>query len=62
MEHGALELKVLSRNPKAGDINYGMIAHGNDMGINTAIRDVIARLCYCHRVELSMQLFRRIGW
>ena len=43
VEHGALELKVLSRNPKAGDINYGMIAHGNDMGINTAIRDVIAR-------------------
>ena len=31
-----------------------MIAHGNDMGINTTIHDVIARLCYCHRAELSM--------
>ena len=27
--------------PKAGDINYGMIAHGNDKGRNTVIRDVI---------------------
>ena len=48
-------------NPKAEDINYGMIAHGNDMGINTAIHNVIARLCYCHREELSMQFFGRIG-
>ena len=29
-------------NPKARDINYGMIAHGNDKGRNTVIRDVIA--------------------
>ena len=29
-------------NPKAGDINYGMIAHGNDKSRNTVIRDVIA--------------------
>ena len=28
-------------NPKAGDINYGMIAHGRDMGINMAIHDAI---------------------
>ena len=48
-------------NPKAGDINYGMIAHGKDMGINTAIHDVIARLCYCHHAELSMHFFGRIG-
>ena len=38
-----------------------MIAHGNDMGRNTAINDVIARLCYCHRAELSMHFFGRIG-
>ena len=30
-------------NPKARDINYGMIAHGNDKSRNTVIRDVIAR-------------------
>ena len=29
-------------NPKAGDINYGMIAHGNDKSRNMVIRDVIA--------------------
>ena len=29
-------------NPKAEDINYGMIAHGNDKSRNTVIRDVIA--------------------
>ena len=51
----------VKENPKAGDINYGMIAHGNDMGINTAIHDVIASLCYCHRAELSMHFFGRFG-
>ena len=30
-------------NTNGGDINYGMIAHGNDKGRNTAIHDVIAR-------------------
>ena len=40
-------------NPKAGDINYGMIAHGNGKSRNTAIHEVIARLCYCHRAELK---------
>ena len=49
-------------NPKVGDINDGMITHGNDMGINTTIHDVIARLCYCHRAELSMHMHGRIGW
>ena len=49
-------------NPKAGDINYGMIAHGIDKSRNVAIHDVIALLCYCHRAELSMHFFRRIGW
>ena len=29
---------------------------------NTTIHDVIARLCYCHRPELSMQMHGRIGW
>ena len=48
-------------NPKAGDINYGMVAHGNDMGINTAIHDVITRLCYFHHAELSMHFVGRIG-
>ena len=32
----------VKENTKAGDINYGMIAHGNDKGRNTIIRDVIA--------------------
>ena len=49
-------------NPKTGDINYGMIAHGKDMGIDMAIHVVIARLCYWHRAELSMHFFGRIGW
>jgi len=49
-------------NPKTGDINYGMKAHGNNMGINTAIHDVIVRLCYCHHAELSMHMHGRIGW
>ena len=61
-EHGALELKVfVKKNPKAGDINYGEIAHENDKSRNTAIHDVIARLCYCHRAELSMHFIGRIG-
>ena len=49
-------------NPKAGDINYGLIAHGNDKSRNTAIHEVIARLCYCHRAELSMHMHGRIEW
>ena len=49
-------------NPTAGDINYGIIAHGNDKGRNTAIHGTIARLCYWHRAELSMHFFGRIGW
>ena len=40
MEHE--NSKFCQENPKAGDINYGMIAHGNDKGRNTVIRDVIA--------------------
>ena len=48
-------------NPKAGDVNYGMIAHGNDKSRNAAIQDVIARLCYCHHAELSMHMHGRIG-
>ena len=33
----------VKENPRAGDINYGMIAHGNDKSGNMVIRDVIAR-------------------
>ena len=35
--------KFCQRNPQAGDINCGEIAHGNDKSRNTVIRDVIAR-------------------
>lgn len=49
-------------NPKTGDINYGMIAHGRDMGINTAIHDAITRLCYRHHAKLSKHFFGKIGW
>ena len=49
-------------NPKTGDINYGMKAHGSNMCIDTANHGVIARLCYCHRAELSMHMHGRIGW
>ena len=31
----------VKENPKAGDINYGMITHGNDKRRNMVIRDVI---------------------
>ena len=62
-EHGELKTsKFCQENPKAGDINYGMINHGNDKSRNTAIHDVIVRLCYCHRAELSMHMHGRIGW
>ena len=40
------------------EISTGKIAHGNDKSRNTVIRDVIARLCYCHRAELRMHFFR----
>ena len=52
----------VKENPKAGDINYGMIAHGKDKSKNMDIHDVIVRLCYCHRAELSMHMHGRIGW
>ena len=54
--------KFCQGNPKAGDINYGEIAHGNDKRTTTAIHEVIARLCYCHRAELSMHMHGRIKW
>ena len=49
MEHQ--NSKFCQENPKAGDINYGMIAHDRDIVINMDIQDVIALLCYCHRAE-----------
>ena len=54
--------KFCQRNPKAGDINYGEIAHGNDKRTTTAIHEVIARICYGHRAELSMHMHGRIKW
>ena len=51
--------KFCQENPKVGDINYGMIAHGNDKSRNTDTHEVIARLSYCHRVELSMHFLRK---
>ena len=54
--------RFCQENLTARDINYGMIAHGNDKGRNMAIHDVIARLCYCHRAELSMHMHGRTGW
>ena len=33
--------RFCQESPKTGDINYGMIAHGSNMGINTVIHDVI---------------------
>ena len=62
---GAWSIRTQSfvkENPKVGDINYGMIADGNDKSRNTTIHDVIGRLCYCHRVVLSMHMHGRIGW
>ena len=47
----------VKENPKAGDINNGMIAHGNDKSRNMDIQDIIALLCYYYRVELSMHSF-----
>ena len=62
-EHGELKTQSsVKENPKVGDINYGEIAHGNDKSRNPAIHDVMARLCYCHRDELSMHMHGRIGW
>ena len=54
--------KFLLRNPKTGDISYGMKAHGSNMGRNMAIHDVITHLCYYHHAELSMLMHGRIGW
>ena len=39
-EHGELKTQSsVKENPKAGDINYGEIAHGNDKSRNMAIHD-----------------------
>ena len=58
-EHVELRTQgFVKENPKAGDINYGEIAHGNDKKTTTAIHEVIARLCYCHCAELRMHFFR----
>ena len=62
-EHVELRTQgFVKENPKAGDINYGEIAHGNNKRTTTAIHEVIARLCYCHRAELSMHMHGRIKW
>ncbi|KAE8810878.1 hypothetical protein D1007_12377 [Hordeum vulgare] len=56
--------KVFGRkeNPKTEDINYGILIHDYDMGMNTVVHDVIARLSYRHRVELGTHNFGRLGW
>ena len=59
MEHQ--DSKFCQENPKVGEFNYGIKAHGNDKGRHTANHDVITRLCHCHRAELSMHFFERIG-
>ena len=56
------DLRFCQESPKTGNINYGMIAHGRDIVINMDIPDVIARLCYCYRAELSMHMHGRIKW
>ena len=59
-----IETRVFGRHddPKKGDIIYEMIARNKDMGINTAIHDAIARLCYRHHNELSKNNFGKFGW
>ncbi|XBI94020.1 hypothetical protein VPH35_030745 [Triticum aestivum] len=59
-----IKTRVFGRHgdPKKGDITYEMIAHNKDMGINTAIHDAIARMCYRHRNELSKNSFGKLGW
>ncbi|KAE8799947.1 hypothetical protein D1007_24568 [Hordeum vulgare] len=56
--------KVFGRkeDPKTEDINYGTLTHDCDMGMNTVVHDAIARLSYCHHVELGTHYFGRLGW
>ncbi|KAE8810585.1 hypothetical protein D1007_12804 [Hordeum vulgare] len=56
--------KVFGRkeDPKTEDINYNTLAHGCDMGMNSAFHDAIARMSYHHRVELGTHYFGRHGW
>ena len=49
-------------DPKTADISFGTINGDCDMGINTAVHDAIARLCYRHRAALNPHFFGRIGW
>ena len=59
-EHGELVTQSFVKRT----LRQELLTHGNDKSKkkNTAIHDVIARLCYCHRAELSMQMHGRIGW
>ncbi|XBJ02260.1 hypothetical protein VPH35_021678 [Triticum aestivum] len=59
-----IKTRVFGRqgDPEKGDVTYEMIARNKDMGINTAIHDAIARLCYRHRNELSKNSFGKLGW
>ena len=49
-------------HPKTGDISFGTLNRDCDMGINTAVHDAIARLCYRHRAALSTHYFGKVGW
>ena len=49
-------------DPKTGDFSFGMINGDCDMGINTAVHDAVARLCYRHRAALYPHYFGKVGW
>ncbi|KAE8820943.1 hypothetical protein D1007_00971 [Hordeum vulgare] len=49
------------KDPKTEYINYGMLNHDCDMGINTIVHDAIAHLSYDHRAELGNHYFGRFG-
>ncbi|KAE8791264.1 hypothetical protein D1007_34258 [Hordeum vulgare] len=49
-------------DPKSEDINYGILTHDCDLGMNTVVHDAIACLSYSHRVELGTHYFGMLGW
>lgn len=60
----SIKTQVFGRkeHPKTGDITYGTLSHDCDIGINTAVHDAIARLCYRHRNALANHYFGKMGW
>ena len=49
-------------HPKTGDISFGTLNHDCYMGINTAVHDAIARLCYRHCADPANHYFGKVGW